>query len=81
MAIEIKARFDGRVLYTSGSAQDVREALTAAVKSGAYLGGADQERLPQTQVGGKVKALLSGAPCILIRDIGGTPLPGPSSSP
>ena len=44
--IEIKSRFDGRVLYTAETAQDVRAAVTQAVAAktglrGAYLDGAD----------------------------------------
>ncbi len=44
--IEIKSRFDGRVLYTAETAQDVRAAVTQAVAAktglrGAYLGGAN----------------------------------------
>jgi hypothetical protein len=39
--IEIKHRFNGSVLYTAESAQDVRTALEEAVKSGANLSGAN----------------------------------------
>ena len=47
--IEIKSRFDGRVLYTAETAQDVRAAVTQAVAAktglrGAYLDGADLSR-------------------------------------
>jgi hypothetical protein len=39
--IEIKSRWDGRVLYTAQNAADVRQALTEAVKSRADLSRAD----------------------------------------
>jgi hypothetical protein len=39
--IEIKNRWNGRVLYTAENAQDVRAALEEAVASGANLGDAD----------------------------------------
>jgi hypothetical protein len=39
--IEIKHRWDDRVLYTAENAQDVRAALVEAVREGAYLRGAD----------------------------------------
>ena len=41
MSIEIKSRYDGRVLYTAKNASDVRRALEEAVKASADLRGAD----------------------------------------
>lgn len=41
MAIEIKARFGGRVLYTAETAADVRAAVVEAASRGADLRGAD----------------------------------------
>ena len=40
MGVEIKSRFDGRVLYKAKGAADVREAVEAARRDDAYLGGA-----------------------------------------
>jgi hypothetical protein len=39
--IEIKSRWDGRVIYTAENAQDVRQAVEEAVKRSADLGSAD----------------------------------------
>jgi len=41
MSIEIKSRWDGKVLYTAKTAQDVRGAVKEAVKRGANLRGAN----------------------------------------
>lgn len=60
MRIEIKSRWDGKVLYTAENAQDVKQAVEEAVKAGVSLEGANLFRanLVRANLGG---ANLGGA--------------------